>query len=56
MGDFNARLGPDSVNFTLNDHTNCNGEKHFDLMQDYDLFSSNIYFTKPKSKNPSVDV
>ena len=49
MGDFNARLGPDSVNFTFNDHTNRNGEKLFDLMEEYDLFSSNNYFMKPKN-------
>ena len=49
MGDFNARLGPDSVNFTFNDQTNRNGEKLFDLMEEYDLFSSNNYFMKPKN-------
>ena len=49
MGDFNARLGPDLVNFTFNDHTNRNGEKLFDLMEEYDIFSANNYFMKPKS-------
>ena len=49
MGDFNARLGPDSVNFTFNDHTNRNDEKHFYLMEEYGLFSANNYFMKPKS-------
>ena len=38
MGHFNARLGPYSVNFTFNDHTNRNGEKIFELIEEYDFF------------------
>ena len=38
MGDFNARLGPDSVNFTFNEDTNRNGEKLADLIEEYELF------------------
>ena len=50
MGDFNARLVSDLVNFTFNDNTNRNGEKLFDLMDEYNLFSANNYFMKSKSQ------
>ena len=50
MGDFNAKLGPDSVNFTFNDHTNRNGEKLIDFMEEYNLFSANNNFMKPKNQ------
>ena len=33
LGDFNAKLGPDAVNFTFNDKTNRNEGKLFDLME-----------------------
>ena len=49
MGDFNARLGSDLVNFIFNDNTNRNGEKLFDLMDEYNLFSANNYFMKSKT-------
>ena len=50
MGDLNAKLGPDSVNFTFNDHTNRNGEKLTDFMEEYNLFSANNSFKKPKNR------
>ena len=50
MGDFNARLGPDLVNFTFNNETNRNGEKLFDLMEEYNLFSANNSFMKSKNQ------
>ena len=50
MGDFNARLGSDLVNFTFNNDTNRNGEKLFDLMEEYNLFSANNSFMKSKNQ------
>ena len=50
MGDFNAKLGPNAVNFTFNDQTNRNGEKLVDFMEEHCLFSSNNSFMKPKNQ------
>ena len=50
LGDFNAKLGPDTVNFTFNDKTNRNGEKLVDFMEEYSLFTSNNSFMKPKNQ------
>ena len=47
-GDFNAKLGPDDVPFTFNSETNRNGKLLKDLMDEFNLFSSNSSFMKPK--------
>ena len=49
-GDLNAKLGPDSVRFTYNKETNSNGELLIDFMKEYNLFSSNTSFMKPKGQ------
>ena len=50
LGDFNAKLGPDDVKFTYNESSNRNGEMLIDFMEEYNLFSSNTNFMKPKSQ------
>ena len=50
LGDFNAKLGPDDVNFTYNQKTNRNGEILLDFMEEYNLFSSNNSYMKPKGQ------
>ena len=49
-GDLNAKLGPDEVRFTFNDKTNRNGELLKDFMEEFNLFSSNTNFMKPKGQ------
>ena len=46
-GDFNAKLGPDVVPFTFNSATNRNGNLLLNLMEEFNLFSSNSSFMKP---------
>ena len=49
-GDFNAKLGPDDVNFTYNSSTNRNGEMLGDFMDEFNLFSANNSFMKSKGQ------
>ena len=49
-GDFNARLGPNDVNFTYNMTTNRNGEMLQDFMDEFNLFSANTSFMKPRGQ------
>ena len=49
-GDLNAKLGPDEVNFTFNSKTNRNGEILKDFTDEFNLFSSNNSFMKPKGQ------
>ena len=49
-GDFNAKLGPDEAFFTYNSETNRNGYLLKDLMNEFNLFSSNTRFMKPKGQ------
>ena len=49
-GDLNAKLGPDEVNFTYNSSTNRNGELLKDFMDEFNLFSANNTFMKPKGQ------
>ena len=49
-GDLNAQLGPDEVNFTFHSETNRNGEILKDFMDEFNLFSSNNSFMKPKGQ------
>ena len=49
-GDLNAKLGPDNVKFTYNKETNRNGEHLIDFMKEFNLFSSNTSFMKPKGQ------
>ena len=45
-GDFNAKLACPRVSFSFNKVTNCNGEYLLNILQEYDLFSSNNFFMK----------
>ena len=49
-GDLNAKLGPGEVNFTFNSKTNRNGEILKDFMDEFNLFSSNNSFMKPREQ------
>jgi len=49
-GDLNAKLGPDDGKFTYNKETNRNGELLIDFMKEFNLFSSNTSFMKPKGQ------
>ena len=49
-GDFNAKLGPNDTPFTYNEETNRNGKYLKDLMFEFNLFSSNTTFMKPKGQ------
>ena len=49
-GDLNAKLGPEHVNFTYNTETNRNGEHLINFMKEFNLFSSNPSFMKPKGQ------
>ena len=49
-GDLNSKLGPDDVNFTYNKETNRNGEMLLDFLEEFNLFTSNNYFMKPKGQ------
>ena len=49
-GDLNVKLGPDEVNFTYNSATNNNGETLKVFMDEFNLFSANNNFMKPKGQ------
>ena len=49
-GDLNAKLDPDEVNFTFHSSTNRNGEILRDFMDEFNLFSANNSFMKPKGQ------
>ena len=49
-GDLNAKLGPSDVKFTYNNQTNRNGEYLIDFMDEFNLFSANNSFMKPKGQ------
>ena len=49
-GDLHAKLGPENVKFTYNTETNRNGEHLIDFMKEFNLFSSNTSFMKPKGQ------
>ena len=49
-GDLNSKLGPDDVNFTFDSTTNRNGEMLLDFLEEFNLFTSNNYFMKPKGQ------
>jgi len=49
-GDLNGKLGPNDVNFTYDTETNRNGEMLLDFLEEFNLFSSNNYFMKPKGQ------
>ena len=49
-GHLNAKLGPENVKFTYNTETNRNVEHLIDFMKEFNLFSSNTSFMKPKGQ------
>ncbi|XP_029654701.1 craniofacial development protein 2-like, partial [Octopus sinensis] len=49
-GDLNARLGPDETKFTFNSKTNRNGEMLKDFLEEFNLYTSNNSFMKPKGR------
>ena len=49
-GDFNAKLGRDSVRYSLHEATNRNGEHLYDLMHSFNLIAANCHFQKPQRK------
>ena len=49
-GDFNAQLGSEDVKFAFNPETNRNGELLKDLLNEFNLFSSNNNFMKPSGQ------
>lgn len=49
-GDMNAKLGPPDVNFSFDKHTNRNGEKLLDYIEEYNLFSASNNFMKPQGQ------
>lgn len=49
-GDLNAKLGPNDASFTYNPSTNRNGELLVDFMDEFNLFSANTSFMKPKGQ------
>ncbi|XP_036369762.1 uncharacterized protein LOC118768073 [Octopus sinensis] len=49
-GDLNARLGPDETKFTFNSKTNRNGEMLKDFLEEFNLYTSNNSFMKPKGQ------
>ena len=50
VGDMNAKLGPPDVKFSFDQTTNRNGEMLVDFMEEFNLFSSNNSFMKPKNQ------
>jgi len=50
VGDLNAKLGPSDAKFIYNNQTNCNGEYLLDLLEEFNLFSANNRFMKPKGQ------
>ena len=49
-GDLNAKLGPQDVPFSYNPSTNRNGEYLKELLDEFNLFSANNHFMKPKGQ------
>ena len=49
-GDMNGKLGPNDVNYTFDSETNRNGEMLLDFLEEFNLFTSNNYFMKPKGQ------
>ncbi|XP_029633834.1 craniofacial development protein 2-like [Octopus sinensis] len=49
-GDLNARLGSDETKFTFNSKTNRNGEMLKDFLEEFNLYTSNNSFMKPKGQ------
>ena len=49
-GDLNGKLGPNDVNYTFDSETNRNGEMLLDFLEEFNLFTSNNYFMKPKGQ------
>ena len=47
-GYFNARMGTEDVIFSSHGNANCNCEKLTDLMDEFNLYSSNNSFMKSK--------
>ena len=50
LGDLNAKIGRDDSTFTFYNNTNRNGEILLDLMDEFNLDSSNNSFMKPKNQ------
>ena len=50
LGDMNAKMGPDDTKFSYDLATNRNGETLLDFMDEFNLFSSNNSFMKPKTQ------
>ena len=50
LGDMNAKIGPEDASFTFDYATNRNGEMLLDFMDEFNLFSSNNLFMKPKNQ------
>ena len=50
LGDMNAKIGPDDTKFSYDLATNRNGETFLDFMDEFNLFSSNNSFMKPKNQ------
>ena len=50
LGDMNAKIGPDDTKFSYDLATNRNGETLLDFMDEFNLFSSNNSFMKPKNQ------
>ena len=49
-GHLNAKLGPSDVKFTYNNQTNRHGEYLIDFIGEFNLFSANNSFMKPKGQ------
>ena len=49
-GDLNSKLGHGDVNFSYDSNTNRNGEMLLDFLEEFNLFTSNNYFMKPKGQ------
>ena len=47
-GDLNSKLGSDAVKNTFDSTTNRNGEMLLDFLEEFNLFTSNNHFMKPK--------
>ena len=50
LTDANARLGLDKVLHSYNPTTNDNGQRHIDVMEEYQLLAANTLFKKRKGK------
>ena len=49
-GDMNAKLGTTDVKFSFDERSNKNGEQLVDFIEEYNPFSSNNCFMKPKNQ------